>query len=104
MVCGALRHGTSWACRHHGCQCPAAIAARRAEWQRANVKRRVPPDPVVAERAAGGVRIQMTRAERHAAIDLMERRRTSARVIAETLGVAERTVHRRRAARRECAA
>ena len=120
-VCTAGQHGTEWAVRKYRCRCPEAVAARRDRDQRRRRIRRQsdprgryanryghqgrtspPPDPVAVERAAAGDRpVVLSKAERDAAIDLLDRLGLPAREVAARLGMTIRTVQRRRAARRQ---
>jgi DNA-binding NarL/FixJ family response regulator len=90
MNCTGTRHGTGWARQRHGCTCPEAIAARRA--QRGQ--------PVRSRHRPGRVDPELT-AERIAAVERLTRYGHTASQIAERLGIAQRTVVRYRAQLRE---
>lgn len=58
------------------------------------------PDEVAVERFVAGRPVALATVDRDAAIDRLDARGLSAAAIARQLGVCNKTVHRRRAARR----
>lgn len=90
MSCTAERHGTGWARQRHGCHCPEAIAARRAQRGR-RVRSRHRRGRTEAEVAA----------ERLTTTERLTRYGWPAGRIAEHLGISDRSVVRYRAQIRE---
>jgi hypothetical protein len=90
MTCPAVMHGTGHARQRHGCTCPEAIAARRAQrGRRVHSRHRI--GRTEAEVAA----------ERLATTERLTRHGWSATRIAERLGINDRSVVRYRARLRE---
>ena len=111
-MCTARRHGTTrHAYKRNGCRCPAAVAAARRQSRRDLRSRRErrplatgwsqprhrDVDEVAVDLVLTG-RLGVT--ERALVIDRLTDAGQSARQIAQALQIAERTVTRRRAARR----
>lgn len=93
MTCTATRHGKGYAVQRHGCRCPDALAARRAQrGQR------------IAGRGRYGRSEGFIVAERIATTQRLTRAGRSAAQIALHLGIAERTVVRYRSQIRQQAA
>ncbi|MEU7590703.1 hypothetical protein AB0A95_30980 [Micromonospora sp. NPDC049230] len=117
-ICSAARHGTWYALRNYGCQCPEAVEDDR---RRSREKNRCRPyirgrnsnkaggrsglDPIAVERAVAGDRtLRLTTVERRAAIDRLDSFGYTAAEVAVRLGITCRTVQRQRARRRSSAA
>lgn len=113
--CRARTHGP--AARQAGCVCPERWGvpyrpARRRPRREYVPGRRInhrgasrltvtePDEAAVERRISGDLRVVLTKAERDAAIDWLDRYGLSAKQIGIRLGLAQRTVQRRRAARR----
>ncbi|ROO51048.1 regulatory LuxR family protein [Micromonospora sp. Llam0] len=102
--CIAERHGTAWMYRRWGCRCPDAVAARRAH---RNAGRTVSTDidPVAVQRAIrGDLNQPLTLAERAAAVAQMTAAGCTSQLIADRLGIDQRTVVRHRARLRKIGA
>lgn len=112
--CAAQVHGSWNAYKFHHCRCPEITARvrRSPSWQhrrsgvraavtagRGAYKGRWEPDDVVVLRVVNGERLQLSVADRQAAIDLLDQQGLSAAEIARRLGCNQRTVTRRRTAR-----
>jgi DNA-binding NarL/FixJ family response regulator len=89
-ACHAARHRTGYAAQRHGCTCPDALAARRAQ--------RGTPVPGRGKRGRSERELV---AERVATTRRLTRAGWSAGQIAEHLGIAQRTVVRYRAELRQ---
>lgn len=114
IICAARRHGTWYALKRYGCQCPDAAEDNRRRTRDKNQCKtylrgrisnraggRTGLDPVAVERAVGGDRaLRLTAVERRAAIDQLDALGLTATEVAIRLGTTVRTVQRQRQRRR----
>ena len=112
MACTATKHGSVTAYREYRCRCPEVYDVMRPRWRRHHKTRsarryadRAANGPVIdeiaVERACDGDPVHLTPAERAKAVALLDAKHVPTPEIARRLRVTQRTVQRRRAARRQ---